>query len=95
MVATGAGASVPACAHDPISIRWTLHALDKAQQLGFARHDVESALLEHHRERRRNAGRARWRVIVGRMVVAYEHTDRDDPLVARVVRCGGVASLWT
>jgi hypothetical protein len=70
---------------DPISIRWTLHALDKAQQLGFARHDVESALLEHHRERRRNAGRARWRVIVGRMVVAYEHPDRDDPLVARVV----------
>jgi hypothetical protein len=29
------------------------------------------------------------------MVVAYEHPDRDDPLVARVVRCGGVASLWT
>jgi hypothetical protein len=70
---------------DPTSIRWTLHALDKAQQLGFARRDVESALLERHRERRRNAGRARWRVIAGRMVIAYEHPDGDDPLVARVV----------
>jgi len=29
---------------DPISVRWTLHALDKAQKLGFARHDVESVL---------------------------------------------------
>jgi hypothetical protein len=37
-----------------------LHALDKAQQLGFARRDVESALLEGHRERRRNKGQARW-----------------------------------
>jgi hypothetical protein len=70
---------------DPISIRWTLHALGKAQQLGFARRDVESALLEHHRERQRNPGRARWRVIIGRMAIAYEHPDGDDPLVARVV----------
>jgi hypothetical protein len=70
---------------DPISIRWTLHALEKAQQLGFTRSDVESALLEGHRERQRNAGRARWRVIAGKLVIAYEHPDGDDPLVARVV----------
>jgi predicted secreted Zn-dependent protease len=70
---------------DPISVRWTLHALDKAQKLGFARMDVESVLLAHHRERRRNAGRARWRVAAGRLVVAYEHPDGADPLVACVV----------
>ncbi|HTW42725.1 MAG TPA: hypothetical protein VMD79_10470 [Solirubrobacteraceae bacterium] len=42
-------------------------------------------LLERHRERRRNAGTAQWRVIAGRMVIAYEHPDGDDPLIARVV----------
>jgi predicted secreted Zn-dependent protease len=70
---------------DPISVRWTLHALDKAQKLGFARHDVESVLLERHRERRRNAGEAAWRVVAGRLVIAYEHPDDDGPLAARVV----------
>ncbi len=70
---------------DPISVRWTLHALDKARQLGFARHDVESALLEHYRERRRNRGRARWVVSAGRLVIAYTHSDGDDHLVARIV----------
>ena len=70
---------------DPSSVRWTLHALDKAQQLGFARRDVESALLEGHRARMRNKGQARWLVAVGRLVIAYEHPDGDDPLVARIV----------
>jgi predicted secreted Zn-dependent protease len=70
---------------DPISVRWTLHALDKTQKLGFARLDVESVLLTHHRERRRNAGRARWRVAAGRLVIAYEHPDGDDLLAARIV----------
>jgi hypothetical protein len=33
-------------------------ALDKAQKLGFTRQNVESMLLEHHRDRRGNtAGR--------------------------------------
>jgi predicted secreted Zn-dependent protease len=70
---------------DPIAVRWTRHALDKAQKLGFARHDVESVLLERHRERRRNAGKAAWRVAAGRLVIVYEHPDGDDPLAARVV----------
>jgi hypothetical protein len=70
---------------DPISVRWTDHALDKAQQLSFVRHDVESALLDGHRKRRRNKGRATWQVVAGRLVIAYEHPDGDDPLVARIV----------
>jgi hypothetical protein len=70
---------------DPISVRWTLHALDKAQKLGFARHGVESVLLERHRERRRNAGQAAWRIAAGRLVIAYEHPDDDNPLAARIV----------
>lgn len=70
---------------EPISVRWTLHALDKAQQLGFARHDVEEALLSGHREHRRNRGEAAWLVTAGRLAIAYEHPDGDDPLVACVV----------
>lgn len=70
---------------DPSSVRWTLHALDKAQQLGFARRDVESALLEGHRERRRNKGQARWLLTSGRLVIAYEYPDGGDLLVARIV----------
>jgi hypothetical protein len=66
-------------------VRWTLHALDKAQKLGFARHDVESVLLERHRDRRRNAGNAAWQIAAERLVIAYEHPDGDDPLAARIV----------
>jgi hypothetical protein len=84
-VATGADAGLPALPTHPISVRWTLHALDKAQKLGFARQNVEAALLSGHRERRRNVGRARWRVAAGRLVIVYEHPDDDDPLVACIV----------
>jgi hypothetical protein len=76
---------------DPTSVRWTLHAVDKAQQLGFARRDVESALLEGlegHRKRRRNKGRARWLVTSGRLVIAYEYPDGEDLLVA------GIVTVW-
>ncbi len=77
-----------AVAADPISVRWTRHALDKAQQLGFSRHDVEAALLAGHSGRRRNRGNAGWRVIAGRLVVVYEHPDAGDPLVA------GIVTIW-
>ncbi len=70
---------------DPTSVRWTLHALDKAQQLGFTRRDVESALLEGHREWRRNKGQARWLLASGRLVIAYEYPDGEDLLAARIV----------
>jgi hypothetical protein len=69
----------------PVSVRWTRHALDKAQQLGFARHDVEAALLQRHDGRRRNAGQAGWQLVVGRLVIVYDYPDGDDALVARVV----------
>lgn len=70
---------------DPTSVSWTLHALDKARQLGFARADVEAVVLDEHRRRRRNPGEAGWRVVAGRIVVVYEYPDGDDLLVARVV----------
>lgn len=70
---------------DPVAVSWTLHALDKARQLGFARTDVEAVVLGGRRKRRRNAGEAGWKVVAGRIVVVYEHPDGDDPLVARVV----------
>jgi hypothetical protein len=70
---------------DPVSVSWTLHAIDKAQQFGFARADVEAAVLDGHRGRHRNAGEAGWKVVAGRFVVVYEHPDGGDPLFARVV----------
>jgi hypothetical protein len=70
---------------DPVAVSWTLHALDKARQLGFARADVEAAVLNGHRKRRRNAGQAGWKVVTGRIVVVYEHPDGGDPMLARVV----------
>jgi hypothetical protein len=70
---------------DPIFVSWTLHALDKARQLGFARSDIEAAVLGGHGQRRRNDGKAGWLVMGGRLVVVYEHPDEGDPLTARVV----------
>lgn len=75
-------APVPA---DPVFVSWTLHALDKARELGFARSDVEDTVLRGHRKRQRNAGSAGWQVLSERFVVVYEHPDDDDPLTARVV----------
>jgi hypothetical protein len=66
-------------------VRWTSHAIDKARQLGFPRHAVESALLEGHHERRRNKGSAGWQIAAGRLVVVYEYPDSDDALAARIV----------
>jgi hypothetical protein len=39
---------------DPVFVSWTLHAFDKARQLGFARGDVEAAVLGGHRGRQLN-----------------------------------------
>jgi hypothetical protein len=70
---------------EPVFVSWTLHALDKARQLGFARSDVEASVLGGYRQRRRNTGKAGWLLVGGRLVVVYEHPDDDDPLTARVV----------
>lgn len=69
----------------PVFVSWTLHALDKAEQFGFARSDLEAAILSGHAERRRNPGRASWQVQRRHMAIVYEHPDGDDPLTARVV----------
>ena len=70
---------------DPVSVNWTAHALAKAQQLGYARGDVESKLLGRHGERRRNQGEADWRLSAAQLVILYNHPDGDGPLAARIV----------
>lgn len=72
----------------PKLIRWTDHALVKADLLGFTHADVEAAVLEGHSTRRANTGAADWLVEAGRFVVAYNHPDGDDDLAALVV------TLW-
>ena len=72
----------------PVSVRWTLHALGKAERLGYTREWIEQTVLEDHRKRIRNAGSAGWCLARGRLVVVYEHPDDGDALRARIV------TLW-
>jgi hypothetical protein len=72
----------------PRLVRWTDHAVAKADLLGYSRVDVESAILERHAQRKRNTGAADWLLSVGRLEVAYNHPDGGDELAALVV------SLW-
>jgi hypothetical protein len=69
-------------------VSWTDHAYVKAGVLGAARADVERAVVEHHRDRRRNPGAAQWRLSVGPWVILYDHPDADDESTARIV------TLW-
>lgn len=73
---------------EPRIVRWSDHALVKAELLGLARMDVEQIVLAGHRQRTRNAGAADWLVERGRLVVAYNHPDGSDDLAAYVV------SVW-
>jgi hypothetical protein len=45
-------------APEPRIMSWTDHAVAKANLLGFARADIEDAVLAGHRERSRNTGAA-------------------------------------
>jgi hypothetical protein len=72
----------------PRRVRWTDHALEKASLLDIARADVERAVVEQHRARRRNPRSADWRVVRGRLVIVYAHPDHGDLTTARVV------TLW-
>ena len=73
---------------DPRMVRFTDHALAKAELLGITRTDVEQAVLERHRRRRHNTRAADWVIVAGRLAIAYNHPDGDDDLVAFVV------TLW-
>lgn len=72
----------------PTSVRWTDHASAKASLLGFARTDVEDAVLRGHARRQRNVGAGDWRITQARLVVVYDHPDHDDPSTARII------TLW-
>jgi predicted protein tyrosine phosphatase len=72
----------------PHRVRWTDHALEKATLLGITRIDVELLVIEHHHRRRRNARSADWLVMMGRLVIAYDHPDHADMTTARVI------TLW-
>ena len=72
----------------PRRVRWTDHAIEKAALLGISRIDVEHVVIEHHHRRRRNARSADWLLTAGRLVIAYDHPDHTDAIVARVI------TLW-
>lgn len=79
----------------PITVLWTDHALAKAEHLGIARADIESAVLAGHAQRRRNAGAADWRVDADRLAVIYNHPDAGDPIYCTSghILASAVASL--
>lgn len=65
------------------------HAVERAQQYGWTNADVVELVLRHHEQRRRNTGRAQWRVVVGAVTVLYDWPDGDDAGTIRVV------TLWS
>ncbi len=71
-----------------VGVLWSDHAQAKAVILRAARRDIEEAVIEHHDRRQSNPGPAAWRLTVGPWVILYDHPDRGDPSVARVV------TLW-
>jgi hypothetical protein len=75
-------------APEPRIVRWSGHAIVKAELLGFARADVEAAVLDGHRSRRSNTGASDWLVEAGRLAVAYNYPDGDDEVAALIV------TLW-
>jgi hypothetical protein len=73
---------------EPRIVRWSDHALAKAELLGLPRADVEAAVLDRHHSRKANTGAADWLVEAGVLAVAYNHPDGDDEIAAFVV------TLW-
>jgi len=71
--------------HDPIVVRWTAHALVRADSLGIARRQLEDELLSAHVRRRRNPREADWLVDFGPYRLAYNHPAEGDETVALVV----------
>ena len=65
------------------------HAVERAQDYGWTTTDVAELVLRHHPQRRRNSGRAQWRIVVGAVTVLYDWPDGDDDGTARVV------TLWS
>jgi uncharacterized protein YuzE len=72
----------------PTSVRWTLHALHKAERLGYTREQVERAVLERHAECRRNPGSGGWRVTDGKLMIVNDYPDRADLARAWII------TLW-
>jgi hypothetical protein len=79
---------LPVAGSVPHIVRFTDHALAKAEMLGIARTDIADAVLEQHSQRRPNTRAADWLIVTGRLAIAYNHPDRGDELAARVV------TLW-
>jgi hypothetical protein len=73
----------------PHRVVLTAHAVDRAHAYGKAPADVADLVLAHHSERRRNHGRAAWRVEAGGTAVLYDWPDDGDSGRARVV------TLWS
>lgn len=73
----------------PHRVTLVRHAVERAAEHGWRTTDVTELVLRHHGERRRNFGRAQWRIAVGAVAVLYDWPDGDDVATARVV------TLWS
>jgi hypothetical protein len=72
----------------PSIVRWTDHALTKADFLGIARTDVQDAVLDRYATRQRNGGAGDWKLVRDHTVVIFNHPDQGDDVAALVV------TLW-
>lgn len=73
----------------PHRVTLVRHAVERAHEHGWTTTDVAELVLRHHPQRRRNSGRAQWRIVVGAVTVLYDWPDGDDDGTARVV------TLWS
>lgn len=72
----------------PVRVSFTEHAAERASKHGVPYADVADAVLEGHSKRRRNPGSADWRLVAGRLVIAYNWPHEGDQATAHVV------TLW-
>lgn len=69
----------------PVRVRLSNHAAEYAQKHGIAYSDLADAVLELHRQRRRNPGAGDWQIRGKGLVVVYNWPDAGDRSTAFVI----------
>ena len=72
-----------------LALIWTTHALERLNERGLSRDEIERTVRRLHPHRRPNEGEADWRIDTRRFVVLYDHIDQNDLDAVRIVTAWG------
>ncbi len=72
-----------------LALIWTTHALERLNERGLSRDEIERTVRRLHPHRRPNEGEADWRIDTRRFVVLYDHIDQNDLDAGRIVTAWG------